>query len=266
MAGPTPLLSASLAQIVHLRILLVSSRVPLAVGRPCRRLFARFYSQKGDKMRKYLIMLVAAAVMAAPSLAGPGYQGITGVDRILTPDSDGDGIASIGDLFRTPEGAPGTFTWFQGNTPNDPTIENEDLHRYRYTLDGMVAEVNRFEDYDKVLYRGDYSIYYADPTLGNLRVSAGDFMMWARFAHTAGGVADLVGTLNQLQGPEHPVFADLGYLGPAYYAGTYTPVNFGVDGTIQGRIVSPIPEPGSMALLATGVLPLLALRRRRRAA
>lgn len=211
-------------------------------------------------MRKYLLLLAAVAFIAAPRAANAGYTAVTGTDTVLTPDSNGNLIADVGETFAT--AAPGTFASFMPDGPTDPQINNNDLNLYTYSLDGAVSAVAG----TMVTYTGNYKIQYLDPSSVVFDVSKGLFTIDAAFDANGGAMLD--GWLNQVDGPSNPAFADLGYLGPVSYKGTYVPTIMGQGrenrGTIQGTLTCPgIPEPGSLALLATGLLPLLGLRRRK---
>jgi hypothetical protein len=207
-------------------------------------------------MRKYLLLLAAAAFIAAPRAANAGYTAVTGTDAVLTPDTNGNLIADVGETFAT--AGPGTFVAWLPDGPTDPQINNNDLNLYGYSLNGAVTAVAG----NKVTYGGTYKIQYFDPSQLVFDVSTGTFVIDATFDPNGGAALD--GWLFQTAGPAHPAFQDLGYCGPVSYKGTYAPVTFGRNGTIQGVLTtSCIPEPGSMALLATGLLPLLGLRRRK---
>jgi hypothetical protein len=219
-------------------------------------------------MRKYLLLLAAAALIAAPRAAHAGYTATTGVDTVLTPDSNGNGRADVGEIFASIGSvargtSTGTFAAFLPDGPSDPQINNADIGLYGYNLTGAVASVNSPTD---VTYTGTYKIQYFDPSATVYDVSTGTFNIDALF--NTSGVADLNGTLTQVTGPSNPAFADLSEGGfPVVYKGTYTPTVFGQQGTIQGTLTlrgtQPVPEPGTMALLSTGLLPLLGLRRRK---
>lgn len=219
-------------------------------------------------MRKYLLLLAAAAFIAAPKAAYAGYTAVTGVDTVLTPDSNGNGIADVGETFATAtipvRGATsGTFALFTPDGAGDPQINNADLGLYGYSLTGAVTTaISPLE----VVYTGDYKIQYFDPSSAIFDVSTGKFSIDALFDTT--GKAALNGTLNQVTGPSNPAFADLSEGGfPVVYKGTYAPVVPGQTGVINGTLTlrgtQPIPEPSSLAFLATGLLPLLGLRRRK---
>ncbi|HEY3414042.1 MAG TPA: hypothetical protein VGM51_13455 [Armatimonadota bacterium] len=219
-------------------------------------------------MRKYLLLLVAAAFIAAPRAAHAGYTAVTGVDAVLTPDTNGNHMADVGETFDTTPmpvrgGTSGTFTAFAPDGPTDPQINNADLGLYGYSLMGAVTAVNGTQ----VTYKGNYKIQYFDPSSAVFDVSTGTFSIDALF--DANGGAALSGLLTQVAGPSNPAFADLSEGGQLVsYTGTYTPVVFGRDGVIKGTLrlpagTAPIPEPSSLAFLATGLLPLLGIRRRK---
>jgi hypothetical protein len=217
-------------------------------------------------MRKYLLLLAAAALLAAPRPAQAGFVAVTGTDTVNTPDSNGNLMADVGEVFATTPVGGSIVSWTP-DTPLDPQINNADLARYRYSLNGTVQTV----DYGigLVKYGGVYQIYYDlnDNMLNDdgLIVSTGNFDINASFA-SGPSPASLQGTLTQTSGPNNPSFADFGPYGPVLYSGTYTATVPGQQGTIQGTLTSrvpAIPEPGTMALLSAGLLPLLGLRRRK---
>lgn len=218
-------------------------------------------------MRKYLLLLAAAAmvVMAAPSQAG--YYATFGPVVVDTPDANGNFKADVGETFSTANvGAPrlttsGTFNSFFGDGgPGDPELNNADLALYGFELLGSVSAVN-----DNVVdYTGSYAFRYFDPSNTIYDVSQGSFAIQAIF--DANGVASFSGSLNQLVGPPAGgPWVDFASFGPVTISGIYRPTVPGQQGIISGAIngSSAIPEPGSLALLAMGALPLLGLRRRK---
>ena len=243
--------------------------IPLAVAYVSICLLARFLNEKGDKMRKYLLLLAAAALLAAPKPAVAGWTAVTGTDPILTPDSNGNFRADVGEIFTSPGtlGTSGTFTSYVPDSILDPQILGADLSRYRYDLNGAVTAAAGLN----ATYGGSYLIYYDSNANGkwdglgiDYRDSAGTFTLNAAF-NPGNGTAALTGTLSQLLGPSDPAFRDMAAGSTVSYTGTYTPVVFGQTGTIQGvlRNNGQVPEPGTLALLGAGLLPLLGLRRRK---
>lgn len=220
-------------------------------------------------MRKYLLLLAAAAFIAAPKAAYAGYTAVTGTNTVLTPDTNGNGKGDLGETFATEtipiRGATsGTFAMFTPDGPSDPQILGADLGLYGYSLNGAITTVVSPAE---VVYTGAYKIQYFDPSSAIFDVSTGTFSIDALF--NTSGVAALNGTLNQTAGPSNPAFRDLSEGGnPVVYKGTYTPRSVGETGVIEGTLTlrgttPPVPEPSSLAFLAAGVLPLLGLRRRK---
>jgi hypothetical protein len=211
-------------------------------------------------MRKYLLLLAAAAFIAAPRVAHAGYTATTTTDTALTPDANGDNIANVGETFTVLNGG---FNAYTADGPTDPQLNNSDIAQYHYDLNGTATSVSGLN----VTYTGNYRIYY---NALSPDVSIGNFTINALFdANT--GVAALNGTLSETSAPFGPPFQDLGAYPLVTYTGTYTPVVFGAGlqntGTVQGVIRAQgaaSPEPGSMALLATGLLPFAGMLRRRR--
>lgn len=234
-------------------------------------------------MRKYLLLLAAAALIAAPKPASAFWlltgerEGNVGAptglgDIIATPDTNGNLIADVGEKFFIPnQGNPGDFVTYRTDQFCDPPLNNADLQKYHYLLDGEAKSVTG----NVVDYEGLYQIFYDenDPKgvynpgplpKGDFLVSEGIFKIKATFDAT--GTAALQGGMWQTTGPSVPAFADFGalYVQPVEVTGEY---KIDVPGQ-QGRIKlalhgTCIPEPGTFALLGSGLLPLLALRRRK---
>lgn len=221
-------------------------------------------------MRKYLLLLAAAAFLAAPKTSQAYVATMT--DTIVhNTDLDQNGMASIGDLFSFANATFGSYTPGAG----DPVIGfnngPNDLGQYRLNVDGIVQTIGPNPLYGPgVHYGGTYFLYYDENNGGfydpaDFRISSGTISIDALFS-LQDGTADLTGTLNQNQGPElSPPFADLGPV--VNVTGKYIP---NVDGPQYGKIIngvlsrgSAVPEPSSLGFLATGLLPLLGLRRRK---
>lgn len=219
-------------------------------------------------MRKYMLLLAAAALMAAPRAAHAGYTATLAPTVASTPDSvsgsAANGIADIGETFTVAGGGFSNFV--SDNGWNDPQLNAGDLGNYSYNLNGAVASITG----GVVTYKGTYSINYAG--FGGNPVSAGDFTIDAIFSSQT--FATLSGTLVQTSSSGAP-FGDLGAYSLVTFSGTFAPdannsagsqSNTGIlNGTITAH-GGAIPEPGSMALLATGLLPMAGMLRRRRKA
>jgi hypothetical protein len=213
-------------------------------------------------MRKYLLLLAAAAFIAAPRTAHAGYTATLGTTTVATPDNVGNnGIADVGDGFSITNGS---FSGYTADTAADPQLTGGDLAQYHYNLNGTAASVVG----NVVTYTGNYEILYAALSP---QVSVGNFSIVATF--DALGGAALNGTLTETSAPYGAPFQDLGAYPLVTFTGDFqsvthvpgSPNNTGL--LTNGKIVAagaPVPEPGSMALLATGLLPFAGLLRRRR--
>lgn len=221
-------------------------------------------------MRKYTLLLAAAALLAAPK-ASHAYVAVLNTTVVQNSDVDQSGTATAGDLF---DFANATFSSYQPTCPGDPVIGfnngPNDLGQYRLSVNGVVNST--FPDPligPNVNYGGTYFLFYDQDQSGaysapDYRISSGTIDINAVFDLNTGD-ADLTGSLSQILGPElSPPFADLGPI--VTVAGKYLR---NVTDPTTGRIVegtltrSCIPEPGSLVVLASGLLPLLGLRRRR---
>jgi hypothetical protein len=230
-------------------------------------------------MRKYLLLLAVAAFFAAPKPASAGWTAATNRFQVDTPDANANNIADVGELFVTSDlGAPrlrtsGMLVSYTPDGATDPQLNNADLGLYGFSLDGTALSVVQTPTGGTVNYCGTYAIRYFDPSGAIFDVSTGHLALNAIFG--TNGAADLVGSLYQTAGPSNPAFADLSEGGlPADFNGTYTPTvvgaGLGNKGMVSGTLRLPgvnnvqcVPEPGSLAFLATGLLPLLGLRRRK---
>jgi hypothetical protein len=222
------------------------------------------------QMRKYMLLLAAAAFFAAPK-ASYAYVAMMTETLVHNTDVDQTNTATVGDLFAFADATFESYTPCQG----DPVIGfnngPNDLGRYRLNVDGVVASTSPDPLIGpNVNYGGAYFLYYDQDGSGSFsvadyRISSGTINVNAVY-NLNDGTAALNGTLSQLLGPElTPPFADLGPL--VTVSGTYIP---NVDGPALGKIVNgtltrpcPVPEPSSLGFLATGLLPLLGLRRRK---
>jgi hypothetical protein len=221
-------------------------------------------------MRKYLLMLAAAAFLAAPR-ASQAYVATMNDTIVHNTDLDQNGMASIGDLFSFANASFSSYTPASGDPVIGYNNGPNDLGQYRLNVDGIVQTIGPDTSFGpNVHYGGTYFLYYDEDQSGaytpsDYRISSGAISIDAVFNLTD-GTADLNGLLNQAQGPElTPPFADLGPV--VTVTGKYIP---NVDGPEYGKIVngvlsrgSAVPEPSSLGLLATGLLPLLGLRRRK---
>lgn len=125
--------------------------------------------------------------------------------------------------------------------------------------------------------------YATDPALGSVGAGTSGAIEWVDATGslgggpiggktiTPGGWQDLTFVL-----PSDPIYAftgngvinptfgkvDIECLGIRIPGGSANPVNMYID-DLQIRSLDAVPEPGSLALLATGLLPLLGLRRRK---
>jgi hypothetical protein len=226
--------------------------------------------RKGKQMRKYTLLLAAVAFIAAPK-ASFAYVATMNTTIVQNADIDQSGTATAGDLF---DFADATFASYQP-CPGDPVIGfnngPNDLAQYRLSVAGVVNST--FPNPvigPNVNYGGTYFLFYDQDQSGafsapDYRISAGTININALFDLNTGD-ADLNGTLNQVLGPElSPPFADLGPI--VTVSGKYlrNVTNPTTGRIIDGTLTRPcgIPEPGSLAFLASGLLPLLGLRRRR---
>lgn len=223
-------------------------------------------------MRKYLLLLAAVAYIATPK-ASHAYVATMNTAIVQNADVDQSGTATAGDLF---DFANATFSSYDPSCPGDPVIGfnngPNDLGLYRLNVNGVVNST--FPDPligPNVNYGGTYFLFYDQDQSGafsapDYRISSGTININAVYDLNT-GEADLNGSLSQILGPElSPPFADLGPV--VTVSGRYIP---NIDGPAFGQIINGtltrpcgvIPEPGSLALLGTGLLPLLGLRRRR---
>lgn len=205
-----------------------------------------------------IICLAVAALVILTGQSASAYTAITGPDLVTNGDFNGNMLPDPLETF-TVNG--GTFLNFTRDCPEDPYLLGNDLFRYRYSINATVIDPA-----PAAHYTGTYRVYY-DSNLsstfdaGDFGVSLGNIEMDAAFT---GVDATLSGTLSQTQGPQDPAFADLGPL--VKLNGTYVmnQQEHGLTGTMNASLTRAcIPEPASMALLGTAVLPML-LRRRRR--
>ena len=221
-------------------------------------------------MRKYMLVLAAAALIAAPH-AAHAYVATLNDTFVHNSDLDQSNTATPGDLFTIANARFSGYTPCQG----DPVIGfnngPNDLGRYLLNVDGVVASTSPDPlTGPNVHYGGTYSLFYDQDASGafsvpDFRISSGTISIDALF-DAGTGMAALNGTLNQILGPElTPPFANLGPV--VTVAGTYIP---NVDGPQLGKIINgtltracPVPEPSSLGFLASGLLPLLGLRRRK---
>lgn len=221
-------------------------------------------------MRKYMLVLAAAAFFAVPKGAH-AYVATLNDTIVRNTDVDQSGTATVGDLFTINNASFSGYTPCQG----DPVIGfnngPNDLGRYLLNVAGLVASTSPDPLVGpNVHYGGTYELFYDQDgsgarTVPDFRISTGTISIDALF-DMGTGTAALTGTLNQILGPElTPPFADLGPM--VTVSGTYIP---NVDGPAIGKIINgtltracPVPEPSSLGFLATGLLPLLGLRRRK---
>ncbi|HEY3414985.1 MAG TPA: PEP-CTERM sorting domain-containing protein [Armatimonadota bacterium] len=128
-------------------------------------------------------------------------------------------------------------------------------------------------------------VYTSDPPLGSIGAGSGSTIEWVgatgktsgapvcTHTITPGAWQDLtfiipsepIFSFNAGNGVINPTFGkvDLEHLAFRIPGGSANPVNLYID-DIQTRSLDTIPEPGTLALLVTGLLPLLGLRRRTR--
>jgi len=138
------------------------------------------------------------------------------------------------------------------------------------TSPGLVADVTG----TNVKYGGSAQIYYDLNDSGafdagtDFNVAGGPIDLLATYGDFPNlGYVPIVGTLLQTSGPDLPDFAPLGPV--VMVEGRYIPdATNPLTGTWQATLTQTgpggvIPEPGTMALLGAGLLPLLGLRRRR---
>ena len=223
-------------------------------------------------MRKYLL-IAAAALLLAPTSAFAWIAGFQGtVNNVKAPGNMNPLIAEVGDSFNV--APPGIFTSWTENLPGDPQLLNADLAKYRFFMDGTVMSVTPVPGGATVHYDGNYRIWYDNDMdsiwdtppgpNGDWSVSYGTLSMDIVF--NSMGVGSATGHMAQLTGPEHPVFYDFGTAGWITFAGTYAPNpqnpaqgTFSSD--VTGGGITNIPEPGTLALLGLGVLPLIRRRK-----
>ncbi len=209
-------------------------------------------------MRTYICLVAAAMALLAPQAAN-AYVATTGPDLVLNGDTNGNMLPDPLETFTVNAGSFINYEPTPG-CPNEPLLLGNDLNRYRYTFDTTVVE-----GAPNARYTGTYQVFY-DSNMnsafdgGDFRVSSGNLSIDAVFT---GVDATLSGTLSQVLGPSDPVFADLGPT--VSLLGTYVMYqpDHGASGILNATLTrSCIPEPASMTLLGTALVPLL-LRRRR---
>jgi hypothetical protein len=195
---------------------------------------------------KKLLTIAATLLVAASGTARAGLTVDFGPDQIVNT-----GVAPFAGAPGFTGPLAGNFSNYVPDTPYDPQITGGDLSQYHYSLtNNTIFSVTG----NVVDYRGDYEIYYNNPTI---RVSGGTFDIVATFG--AGNTATLLGSLTQTQGPNNPNFRDLSYGGhPVTLTGTYTgnAANGGLTGTIQGTLrqdAVATPEPATVAMLVSSL-------------
>jgi hypothetical protein len=213
--------------------------------------------------------LLAAVAMAAP-LKANAYVANLEEGAYVANHDNGDGHATpLVDSFDI------TGAKFTNYAPaaGDPVIGYNggpnDLLVYRLNVHGVVNTVTPDPVWGPLVnYTGSYTLFYDQNGTnaydsGDFRVSSGSINVNALY--DAEGGANLDGTLDQVLGPETLPFADLGptvKLSGRYQVGEVASYGNLFNGVLS-RGANQVPEPGTMGLLAAGLLPLLGLRRRR---
>jgi len=204
-----------------------------------------------------LRFLLWASCLAVTSPALAGYTFTTNFDAVTTTDVGTPG-KSPGDTFAV---KVGTFSAFEPDGPADIQLTPAQVAAMGYTIAGVVDSVVG----NTINYSGNYEFYFNTDgndtrDLADLRVSQGTFIFNAEFAPII-NTGGLIGTLNQILGPEVPTLPDLSYGGNSIdFGGVYQAIPF-VPLKAVAEIVflqpgQPVPEPSSMALWGLGLAAL----------
>lgn len=212
------------------------------------------------------ILLVVLAAVGVTRSALAGYTAGTNLNGVQISNIGSLG-ANVGDSFSL---TAGTFAEWVADTPADVQIPPAVLLMFGYSLSGTITSI----DSTNATYAGTYEIYYN--TDGNhtrnpadLRVSSGTFTGEGLFTPLL-NFGGIYGELHQLLGPQVPWLPDISYAGndipvrifevgiPLVDAVTLMWTEFRQDAFVE------VPEPGSNTLLATGVLALALVAKRKR--